>query len=137
MNNRRTSNTQSVRVSEARGDRGRSENVISRRAHRPQQQTTEEIVMQIKELQEKLNYQIRKQKSLSVSFDNLQKLFNEQEGELKDLREHVHRFKLKSSKIDVALDWVVRVVGLVQEHLQGQHQEERREDNDDASSVSF
>ncbi|CAF1196548.1 unnamed protein product, partial [Rotaria magnacalcarata] len=122
---------------EARGDRGRSENVISRRPRRPQQQTTEEIAMQIKELQEKLNYQIRKQNSLSSSFDNLQKLFNEQEGELKDLREHVHRLKLMPSKIDVALDWVVRGVGLVQEHLQGQHQEQRREDNDDASIVSF
>ncbi|CAM4974414.1 unnamed protein product [Rotaria socialis] len=122
---------------EARGDRGRSENVISRRPRRPQQQTTEEIAMQIKELQEKLNYQIRKQNSISSSFDNLQKLFNEQEGELKDLREHVHRLKLMPSKIDVALDWVVRGVGLVQEHLQGQHQEQHREDNDDASIVSF
>ncbi|CAF4833359.1 unnamed protein product, partial [Rotaria socialis] len=54
-----------------------------------------------------------------------------QERALVELKRDVRRLRAMPDKIDVALDWVVRGVALVQEHLQGQHQEMSTEDNED------
>ena len=100
----------------------------------PQQDLEEyanNLEFEVNELFHLLDREMSSRQKLEDSVGHLTKMYCMQERELVELKGDVRRLKAMPDKIDVALDWVVRGVALVQEHLQGQHQEMSTEDNED------
>ncbi|CAF1238261.1 unnamed protein product [Rotaria magnacalcarata] len=100
----------------------------------PQQDLEEyanNLEFEVNELYHLLDREMSGRQKLEDSVDHLMKMSCMQERALVELKRDVRRLRAMPDKIDVALDWVVRGVALVQEHLQGQHQELPTEDNED------
>ena len=102
-----------------------------------QQETIEKLLLKVKELESKLNDKSRGQEFLSDRVDALMKKCSTQERDLKYLRERVYRLRLMPGRIDEALDWVVRGVSLVQEHLQEQHHAQNDNKSEDEDQYYF
>ncbi|CAF1329437.1 unnamed protein product [Rotaria magnacalcarata] len=94
------------------------------------------LEFEVNELYHLLDRETSGRQKLEDSVDHLTKMCCMQERALVELKRDVRRLRAMPDKIDVALDWVVRGVALVQEHLQGQHQEMSTEDNEDDNCSS-
>lgn len=109
------------------------------RCSEPQQDLEEfasNLEFEVNELYHLFDREVSSRETLETSLEHLTRMCRMQERALVELKREVRQLRAMPDKIDVALDWVVRGVGLVQEHLQGQHQEPSTAENEDDSYSS-
>ncbi|CAM4813948.1 unnamed protein product [Rotaria magnacalcarata] len=100
----------------------------------PQQDLEEyanNLEFEVSQLYHLLGREMSSRQKLEGSVDHLTKMCGMQEWTLVELKRDARRLRAMPNKIDAASDWVVRGMALVQEHIQGQHQETSTEDNED------
>ncbi|CAF3726942.1 unnamed protein product [Rotaria socialis] len=141
MRTRSSKNTKSVKIVKpklvGRRPKATKAGCFCSEAEQDLEEYANNLEFEVNELYHLLDREMSGRQKLEGSVEHLTQMCHMQERALVELKRDVRRLRAMPDKIDVALDWVVRGVALVQEHLQGQHQDTSTEDNEDDSFSSY